>query len=150
VYWNVGVRPAASFVQAITRLAIEAISKTNGPFDPVMKVQLMKPPPPEEAGEIHESFVMSLGQQLAAAVAEQLQEYRERKDYAGLWGSMESYGTWPDYADLLVVENLYSPMQPIDLEYYVGIPLPSYWTGSRWLISTVSQQVSTSARVWSL
>lgn len=61
----------------------------------------MKPQPPEEAGEIHESFVMSLGQQLAAAVAEQLQEYRERKDYAGLWGSMESYGTWPDYADLL-------------------------------------------------
>lgn len=130
-------------------------------------MQLMKPPPPEEAGEIHESFVTGLGQQLAAAVAEQLgllnddQEYRERKEaheegrYFS-WGSMESYGTRPDYDDLrrrinatlssnkkylLVVENLYRPMQPIDFVYYVGIPLPAYWAGSRWLISTVSQQV---------
>lgn len=172
VNWNVGVGPAASFVQAITRLAVEEISEVRGPFDPVMKVQLMKPPPPEEAGEIHESFVTGLGQQLAAAVAEQLgllnddQEYRERKEaheegrYFS-WGSMESYGTRPDYDDLrrrinatlssnkkylLVVDNLYRPMQPIDFVYYVGIPLPAYWAGSRWLISTVSQQVCTAAK----
>ncbi|XP_052136228.1 uncharacterized protein LOC127754696 [Oryza glaberrima] len=167
VNWNVGVGPAAnSFVQAITRFAVEAISEGWGPFDPVIKVQLMKPPPPEEAGEIiHENLVMSLDQQLTGAVAEQLgllndQEYREHKEaheearYFS-WGSMHSYTTLQDYVDLrsrinailssnkylLAVDNLYSAIQPDGFSHYMGLPLPTYWTGSRWLISTMSQHV---------
>uniref|UniRef100_A0A0D3HLU1 Uncharacterized protein n=1 Tax=Oryza barthii TaxID=65489 RepID=A0A0D3HLU1_9ORYZ len=58
VHWNVGVGPAASFLKAITSLAVEAIREIRIPFDPVIKVQLMEPPPEER--EMDQSFVMSL------------------------------------------------------------------------------------------
>uniref|UniRef100_A0A0D9W4G9 NB-ARC domain-containing protein n=1 Tax=Leersia perrieri TaxID=77586 RepID=A0A0D9W4G9_9ORYZ len=145
-----------------SRLNLELLPHVSGDFDHVIKVQLIQPGEDEE-------FVMSLKNQLTAAVVEELglvdQEYHrikrsleeKRSFHCDLkrhdvtkelrnWLERDTVSarinsTLSNKRYLLVVENMYEPIRTSDFTNQFGLPRPSRWTSSGWLIFTTSQEV---------
>ncbi|OQU81462.1 uncharacterized protein LOC8072057 isoform X2 [Sorghum bicolor] len=150
VQWNLGIPPTSSFTRAISSIMCEKKIKMVGPFDYVIKVDL------NQAKKLGSFNIMPT---LAVRVAEELDLLRQEDDEIGYYSYNQQESTrimWlrknlsllvPQINQklagrkyLLLVENVYEPVEFVDFFQKVGLP-PWNWSDSRWIISTTSQDV---------
>ncbi|XP_062227360.1 uncharacterized protein LOC133925449 [Phragmites australis] len=156
VLCNVGVGPTACFTRALSSIAREVRIRAFGPFDTVIEVDM------KQAAAVL-GISLNIYEKLAIKVAEELglldqEEYirlkvqgDELRYYAyGLdTGSLSSLSrsAIPKIIQelstkryLLVVDNLYEPIELDDFTQEVWLP-PPVWNNSVWLVSFTSQDV---------